>query len=120
MLSGRQGDVKKWCFTRFSLTEDCYGETRTVELKEGGDSVSVTRSNREEYVSLYCDYVINGSVETRYSAFHKGFHKVCGGRVLDLFHARELMSLVVGNESYNWKELEESTTYKVRMRGKED
>ncbi len=25
------------------------------------------------------------------------------------------MALVVGNENYNWKELEESTKYKVRF-----
>lgn len=39
--------------------------------------------------------------------------QVCGGRVLDLFHSRELMSLVAGTEHYNWKELEESANYKV-------
>ena len=39
--------------------------------------------------------------------------QVCGGRVLDLFHSRELMSLVAGTENYNWKELEESANYKV-------
>ena len=38
--------------------------------------------------------------------------QVCGGRVLDLFHARELMSLVVGTENYDWKELEANTQYK--------
>ncbi len=121
---------------RFSLTEESYGEVKTAELKEGGDKIPVTKANREEYVELYCDYVLNKSVESKYRAFHEGFHKVrcdtekrlapvllnrdfvlkvCGGRVLDLFHARELMTLVVGNENYNWKELEESTKYKVRF-----
>jgi hypothetical protein len=34
---------------------------------------------------------------------------------LDLFHARELMSLVAGTEHYDWKELEETATYKVNF-----
>ena len=43
------------------------------------------------------------------------FVQVCGGRVLDLFHSRELMALVAGTENYNWKELEESAKYKVNL-----
>ncbi len=61
---------------RFSLTEESYGEVKTVELKEGGDKIPVTKANREEYVELYCDYVLNKSVESKYRAFHEGFHKV--------------------------------------------
>lgn len=38
--------------------------------------------------------------------------KVCGGRVLRLFHSHELMAVVVGNENYDWHALEESAEYK--------
>lgn len=38
--------------------------------------------------------------------------KVCGGRVLQLFHSHELMSVVVGNENYDWHALEEVAEYK--------
>ena len=31
---------------------------------------------------------------------------------MDLFKAEELMAMVVGNEDYDWKELEFSTQYK--------
>ena len=69
--------------------------------------------NREEYVKLYCDHMLNKSVEPFFKAFHAGFHKVCGGRVLDLFHARELMTLVVGTTKCDWTEFENQTDYKV-------
>ena len=69
--------------------------------------------NREEYVKLYCDHMLNKSVEPFFKAFHAGFHKVCGGRVLDLFHARELMALVVGTTNYDWTEFENQADYKV-------
>lgn len=37
---------------------------------------------------------------------------MCGGRVLELFRSHELMSLLIGNENYDWEELEKNTTYK--------
>lgn len=41
-----------------------------------GDKVPVTKENREEYVKLYVDWLINESVETQFRAFYKGFQKV--------------------------------------------
>lgn len=40
--------------------------------------------------------ILNKLVESRFKQFSAGFHKVCGGRVLQLFHAQELMSVVIG------------------------
>lgn len=51
-------------------------------------------------------------MEAHFQAFYQGFHKVCGGRVLKLFHSNELMAVVVGNEDYDWEELERNATYK--------
>lgn len=41
-----------------------------------------------------------------FDAFHAGFHKVCGGKVLQLFQPNELQAMVIGNTNYDWKELE--------------
>lgn len=38
--------------------------------------------------------------------------KVCGGRVLELFHSHELMAVVIGNENYDWEALEDAAEYK--------
>ena len=117
----------------FVVSESVYGETKSIPLKVGGDKIPVTQENKQEYVTLYCDYILNKSCDKQYQAFHQGFHKVCrkknkkcrlkenpnvffqvcGGRVLDLFHARELMTLVVGKEVYDWEELEKTAEYKV-------
>ena len=56
--------------------------------------------------------MLNKSVESHFVAFYKGFHKVCGGKVLELFHSDELMALVIGNEEYDWQELEKNAAYK--------
>lgn len=67
---------------------------------------------REEYVRLYVEYIFDKSIEKHYTAFSKGFLKVCGGRVLKLFHSSELKAVIVGNEDYNWDELEAAAEYK--------
>lgn len=52
------------------------------------------------------DYIFNKSVASLFDAFHAGFHKVCGGKVLQLFQPNELQAMVIGNTNYDWKELE--------------
>lgn len=47
-------------------------------------------------MDLYVDLVLNKSVAIHFKAFGSGFQKVCGGRILELFHSHELMAVVVG------------------------
>lgn len=63
-------------------------------------------------MNLYVNYILNESVKEQFKAFYEGFMKVCGGRVLKLFHSHELMAVVVGNENYDWHALEEAAEYK--------
>ena len=107
-------DLENTFCLNFTVTEDVFGEPTVKELKPGGENIAVTKENRQSYVDLYCDYVLNKSVDHLYQQFHEGFHKVCGGRVLDLFHARELMAMVVGTENYDWEEFEKQADYKVQ------
>lgn len=63
-------------------------------------------------MDLYIDFILNKSVETQFNAFHAGFMRVCGGPVMELFRAHELMALIIGNENYDWDEFEQSAKYK--------
>lgn len=56
--------------------------------------------------------MLNKSVEKSFNQFHFGFMKVCGGRVLKLFKAHELMAVIIGNQEYDWIALEENAEYK--------
>lgn len=68
-------------------------------------------SSRQDFVSAYVDYVFNSSVALLFEGFYAGFHKVCGGKVLELFQPSELQAMIIGNTNYDWTELE-----KVRFR----
>lgn len=67
---------------------------------------------RHEFVDLYVDMVLNRRVEKQFNVFKDAFLKVCGGRVLRLFHSQELMAVVVGNQDYDWIEWENNAEYK--------
>uniref|UniRef100_A0A4W6BRG2 HECT and RLD domain containing E3 ubiquitin protein ligase 3 n=1 Tax=Lates calcarifer TaxID=8187 RepID=A0A4W6BRG2_LATCA len=67
---------------------------------------------RKEFVEAYLRYVFSDSVSEQYSAFSSGFLKVCGGEILSLFQPSELMAMVVGNNNYNWEEMEKNAVYK--------
>ena len=65
---------------------------------------------RPEFVNAYVDYIFNRSVASLFESFFAGFHKVCGGKVLELFQPNELQAMVIGNTNYDWKELEKVST----------
>lgn len=61
---------------------------------------------RQDFVNAYVDHVFNNSVAPLFKCFYAGFHKVCGGKVLELFQPNELQAMVIGNTNYDWTELE--------------
>uniref|UniRef100_A0A8C7TN25 HECT and RLD domain containing E3 ubiquitin protein ligase 3 n=1 Tax=Oncorhynchus mykiss TaxID=8022 RepID=A0A8C7TN25_ONCMY len=65
-----------------------------------------------EFVEAYLKYMFRDSVSELYQAFSSGFLKVCGGKILSLFQPSELMAMVVGNNNYNWEEMEKNAVYK--------
>ncbi|XP_059098839.1 probable E3 ubiquitin-protein ligase HERC4 isoform X1 [Tigriopus californicus] len=112
VLAYDKDDLEDVFCLNFALSEEHYGELKTLPLKSGGENIPVTQSNKKEYVDLHCQFVLNESIKKRFDAFKQGFDLVCAGRVLELFHAHELMAVVVGNQNYDWDELEKTTEYK--------
>jgi len=112
LLEYEGDDVEEVFCLNFVVSREVFGDVRTDELKPHGADIPVTQKNKQEYVDAYVDFFLTKSVAKHFEAFSQGFHKVCGGRVLRLFQSHELMDLVVGNENYNWYELQEMAEYK--------
>ncbi|KAL0272513.1 UNVERIFIED_CONTAM: hypothetical protein PYX00_005450 [Menopon gallinae] len=112
VLDYKEPDLTEVFNLTFEVTRDVFGELKAFPLKENGDKILVTQENKKEFVDLYVDFILNKSVQQHFNAFHDGFHRVCGGKVLNLFHPHELMTLVVGNENYDWDEFERNAEYK--------
>ncbi|XP_073897447.1 probable E3 ubiquitin-protein ligase HERC3 isoform X3 [Castor canadensis] len=105
-------DVEDTFCLNFTICRESYGVVEQKKLIPGGDRVTVCKDNRQEFVDAYVNYVFQISVHEWFSAFSSGFLKVCGGKVLELFQPSELRAMMVGNSNYNWRELEETATYK--------
>lgn len=102
-------DVFSLCF---AVNTEVFDQIQVHHLKEDGVNVAVTHENKQEYVDLYVDFLLNKSVENQFKAFNQGFQKVCGGRIIKLFRSHELMSVVIGNEEYDWELFENNCEYK--------
>jgi len=105
------GDVEADMDLKFEVEYVHWGETRTKELVPGGSAKAVTNGNRAEYVAAYVAYIMEESVQKQYDAFARGFHKVCGGDVLELFRPEELELLVCGSRELDFEALQEATHY---------
>ncbi|XP_060697829.1 probable E3 ubiquitin-protein ligase HERC4 [Hemiscyllium ocellatum] len=96
----------------FTIAVEKFDVTEVKELVPDGANIPVTKYNRQEFVDAYVDYVFNKSIAPLFDGFYEGFHKVCGGKVLQLFQPNELQAMVIGNANYDWKEWEKNTEYK--------
>ncbi|XP_031812745.1 probable E3 ubiquitin-protein ligase HERC4 isoform X1 [Sarcophilus harrisii] len=112
LLDYPEDDIEDTFCLNFTITVENFGTTEVKDLIPNGADTTVSKQNRQEFVDSYVDYIFNKSVASLFDAFHEGFHKVCGGKVLQLFHPNELQAMVIGNTNYDWKELEKNTEYK--------
>uniref|UniRef100_K9INP7 Probable E3 ubiquitin-protein ligase HERC4 n=1 Tax=Desmodus rotundus TaxID=9430 RepID=K9INP7_DESRO len=112
LLDYPEDNVEETFCLNFTITVENFGATEVKELVLNGADTAVNKQNRQEFVDAYVDYIFNKSVASLFDAFHTGFHKVCGGKVLQLFQPNELQAMVIGNTNYDWKELEKNTEYK--------
>ena len=75
----------------------------------------LTHSTRKyeyiEYVRLYCQWILEISVEKQFAAFLRGFKYVCNGIFFKLFRVEEVELLICGEADLNFYDLEKVTIY---------
>ena len=108
MGGGKVEDVFGLCF-EVDWVE--FGEVRRHELVEGGREVEVTAENRLEYVRLYVEWVLEGSIKKSFVEFKSGFDRVMGGSSISLLKPEELMLIVCGTPHLNLREWESVARY---------
>ncbi|KAI9281585.1 hypothetical protein BY458DRAFT_499033 [Sporodiniella umbellata] len=107
-----EGDVEGVFCRSFVAEIDRFGERVCIPLIPNGENVVVTEENREQFVSLYAEFLLNTSVERQFGAFKRGFYHVCGGNALSLFLPEEIELLVRGSdEPLEISDLKSQTEY---------
>lgn len=84
---------------------------KTHPLKPNGENIFVMKNNREDYVQLYVDWVLNRSIYEMFKEFYHGFHSVCASNALIMLRPEEVEMLVCGCQTLDMNELKSVATY---------
>jgi ubiquitin-protein ligase E3 A len=95
----------------FVIETEVQGLRSQHELIKGGKDLQVTNSNREEFVKLYADWLLNQGIQEQFESFRKGFNKICGGGVVNLIRPEELGLVLCGKPVIDLRELEKVAVY---------
>merc|ERR1739838_27306 len=80
----------------FVVSEEHFGETKDIELIEGGQSMTVTNDNCLRYIHLLSNYKLNIQMRTACNAFRDGLSAVVPLEWLRMFDHEELQTLISG------------------------
>lgn len=112
LLSYEGEDVEDVFALTFEISyTGLFGKAKTVELIPNGSEVAVTNENREEFASLYIDYLINKSIEVPFKHFALGFSFMLSGPFVHRLSAEELETLVVGERTLDFQALKDVARY---------
>ncbi|KAJ6648241.1 Ubiquitin-protein ligase E3A [Pseudolycoriella hygida] len=113
MLNYQESDMEEVFTQTFQIMyKDVFGNTMTHDLKPNGSEIFVNQDNKQEFVDLYTDYLLNVSVAKQFKAFKRGFQMVTDESPLHLlFRPEEVEVLVCGSKKFDFDELEKATEY---------
>jgi E3 ubiquitin-protein ligase HUWE1 len=67
-----ENDITDIITETFSVDNDKFGVTETVDLVENGRNILVTQENKQEYIRLIVEFKLIGSVQEQLDDFLKG------------------------------------------------
>lgn len=93
-------------------TQQLEDNIHTVELILNGTDIPVTKSNLQEYIDKYIQYILHDSVKIQSQQFLRGFRSVCNGKAIKLFTSKDLEQIITGgNSNLNFDDLQAATRY---------
>ncbi|EXJ58594.1 E3 ubiquitin-protein ligase hulA [Cladophialophora yegresii CBS 114405] len=96
----------------FSIEDEQFGETKTIDLKPGGRDIPVTNENKREYVELLTEWKIQKRVEEQFNAFITGFNELIPADLVNVFDERELELLIGGIADIDVDDWKKHTDYR--------
>ena len=96
----------------FSVDFELLGEIKPHELKPGGNDIQVTEENKEEYLSLVCEWRMTRGIEDQTKAFLEGFNEVVPLEWLQYFDERELELMLCGMQEIDVDDWQRNSVYR--------
>ncbi len=95
----------------FTVSDECFGTKKIVELKPGGRDFTVNSENIDEYINLRFQHMMLGSVHNQVWHLRKGFYDAIPPELICVFNFCELELLLNGLDELDVNEWRRSTTY---------
>ncbi|RMD44483.1 hypothetical protein DV735_g651, partial [Chaetothyriales sp. CBS 134920] len=107
-----ENDITDVLDQTFSVEDEQFGETKTIDLKPGGRDIQVTNENKREYVELVTEWKIVKRVEEQFNAFITGFNELIPADLVNVFDERELELLIGGIADIDVDDWKKHTDYR--------
>ncbi|GES88691.1 HECT-domain-containing protein [Rhizophagus clarus] len=95
-LKNYKGNVESDLSLNFTVVDNEFGESRTIELIPGGSDIPVTNENRIRYIYMMAHYRLNRQIDRQCKAFFRGLSNLIDEKWLRMFNQEELQILVGG------------------------
>ncbi|EHY55694.1 hypothetical protein HRR83_007909 [Exophiala dermatitidis] len=107
-----ENDITDVLDQTFSIEDEQFGETKTIDLKPNGRNIPVTNENKREYVELVTEWKIVKRVEEQFNAFITGFNELIPQDLVNVFDERELELLIGGIADIDVDDWKKHTDYR--------
>lgn len=97
----------------FSASYESFGESKEIELKEGGEDIDVTEENKMEYIKLVTQWRLTRGITDQTEAFKRGFSEILDLQAITVFDERELELLLIGLAEFDVQDWEKNTIYRT-------
>ncbi|KAI0061554.1 HECT-domain-containing protein [Artomyces pyxidatus] len=96
----------------FTVADEEFGVAKTIDLIPNGSNVTVTRTNKLEYITRVSHYRLNRQIKRQSAAFFEGLSDIIDPKWLRMFNQQELQILLGGVDTpVNLEELRRYTQY---------
>lgn len=95
----------------FTVSYDDAGTPSTRPLCPGGKDRPVNLENLDEFVRLYCEWLLTLSVECQFEPFRKGVRRVCDSSLFNALDSSELEMIVCGEQDLDFAQLRRNCHY---------
>lgn len=104
-------NIENVIFERFSVPTDRFGAKGLDELKENGEEIPVTNTNKREFVELVAKHKMTDSLREQLDAFLSGFNLLIPHWLISIFTFAELDMLICGMPEIDVSDLRANCSY---------
>lgn len=97
-LKNYNGNVESDLSLNFTVTNEDFGVSKTLDLIPNGRNIAVTNENRMQYITLVAHYRLNVQTEKQCAAFFGGLSDIIEPGWIRMFNQQELRVLVGGTD----------------------